>query len=239
MKKIFSVFLVVTLLFFGIPCFAQEVADSADIQVAAYEPITTLFSFASDTFHKGPTFKGAVGTNTFFSNAEVDLMVDLNNDSYGGLVTFISNLELKAETYNYQVFNIGPQYLHVWKVYSEMTFTHVNPSVNGQILSIGFKEGVLTSWSSSPNTLGETMTLQNSQSADQSIYMNSYPLLKGIGVPQDYLSASKDVAFTFTNVRAINDNGNPDNLVNIDPKGNFKDDWKSEGSFSASATTKK
>lgn len=239
MKKIFCVvLLVVSLLVSGIPCFAQEVADSTDVNIA-YEPNTTLFSFASDTFHNGPTFKGAGGTNTFYSSAQVDLMVDLNNDSNGGLVTFLSNFDLKAEAYDYQVFNIGSQYLHVWKVYSEMTFTHANPYVNGQLLNIGFKEGVLTSWSSSKYNLGETMTLQNSQSADQSIYMNAYPLLNGIGVPKYYLNSSKDIAFTFTNVRAIDNNGNPNNLVNIDEKGNFKDDWKSEGSFSASAANEK
>ncbi len=237
MKKFVSLVLILFLLASSIPCFAQEV-DSTNVQLAAVEPPTTLFSFASDTFHNGPTFTGFGGTNTFSSKAEVDLMVDLNNDNYGGTVTFLSILNLKAEVYNYQVFSIGPQYLHVWKVYSEMTFTHVNPSVNAGILGIGFKEGVLTSWSPSPYTLGETMTLQDSQSADPSIYMNSLPLLKGIGAPQEYLSNSKDLAFTFTNVRSIADNGNVNNLVNITKEGMFKDDWKAEGSFSASAALK-
>jgi hypothetical protein len=233
-KKFFSLLLVVILLISGVPCFAQEVADTTNIDILPYEPNTTLFSFASDTFHNGPTFKGAGGTNSFYSGAEVDLVVDLNNDSYGGLVTILSNLSLKAETYDYQVFNFGSQYLHAWKVYSEMTFSHANFSSNSPILGIGFKEGVLTSWSSSPNTLGETMTLQNSQSADPSIYMQAYPLLNGIGIPSYYLNTSKDVAFTFTNIRS-NYNGNADNLVNIDSEGKFKDDWKCEGSFSASA----
>lgn len=237
MKKLVSLVLILFLLASALPCFAQEV-DSASVQQAAIEPPTTLFSFASDTFHNGPTFTGAGGTNTFSSKAEVDLMVDLNNDNYGGTVIFLSNLNLKAEVYDYRVYSVGPQYLHVWKVYSEMTFTHVNPplaSTNSGILGIGFKEGVLTSWSPNPYTLGETMTLQDSQSADQSIYMNSLPLLKGIGAPQEFLADSKDVAFTFTNVRSISDNGNPNNLVNITKEGIFKDNWKAEGSFSASA----
>ncbi len=237
MKKFVSLVLILFLLASAIPCFAQEV-DSTNVQLVPLELPTTLFSFASDTYHNGPTFTGFGGSNTFSSKAEVDLMVDLNNDNYGGTVTFLSNLNLKAEAYDYQVYHIGPQYLHVWKVYSEMLFTHVNPGVNADILGIGFKEGVLTSWSPNPYTLGETMTLQDSQSADQSIYMNSLPLLKGIGAPQEYLSNSKDLSFTFTNVRSIADNGNPNNLVNLSKEGIFKDDWKAEGSFSASASLK-
>ncbi|WP_027627818.1 hypothetical protein [Ruminiclostridium cellobioparum] len=238
MKKFVSLVLILFLLASAIPCFAQEV-DSTNVQLIPLVPPTTFFSFASDTFHSGPTFTGFGGTGTFSSKAEVDLMVDLNDDNYGGTVSFLSNLNLKAEAYDYQVYYIGSQYLHVWKVYAEMTFTHVNPGViNADILGIGFKEGVLTSWSPNSYTLGETMTLQDSQSADQSIYMNSLPLLKGIGVPQEYLDNSRDLAFTFTNVRSATSNGNPNNLVNISKEGIFKDDWKAEGSFSASASLK-
>jgi hypothetical protein len=251
MKKIFSLLLVAVLLVSSIPCFADSITEAGiDFKptiesastvtglAAAKEPATTLFSFASDTYHNGPTFKGNGGTNTFTSDALVNLLVDVNNDLPGGIVSFMANLRLKAEAYDYRVYNIGPQYLHVWKVYSEMTFTHFDPRTNNPILGIGFKEGVLTSWSPSPYTLGETMTLQDSQSADQSIYMDAYPLLNGIGVPKEYLYTSKDLAFTFTNVRAISNNGNPNNLVNLDKEGIFKDDWKSEGSFSASASEK-
>lgn len=244
MKKFISLFLVTVMLVSTVPCFAMggvalEVVDPAGVEILPYKAATTTFSFASDSYDNGPTFKGAGGTGTFFSGAEVDLVVDLNDDRYGGIVTFLSNLNLKAEAYDHQVFYIGSQYLHVWKVYSEMNFSHVNPRLNTPILDIGFKEAVLTSWSPNEYTLGETMTLQDSQSADQSIYMNAAPILNGIGVPQYFLNTSKDVAFTFTNVRSVNENGNEDNLVNLDDKGYFKDDWISEGSFSASAATDK
>lgn len=198
----------------------------------AAEPVTTSFSFASDTYHNGPTFTGD-GPN-FASNAEINLLVDLNSDNYGGLVTFLSQLQLKAELHDYRAYYIGSQWLHVWKVYSEMTFIHVNPTLNSPILAIGFKEGVLTSWSPNSNTIGETMTLQNSESADSSIYMKTYPLLNGIGVTPEHLAWSKDLAFTFTNVRYED----PGALVPIDEKGNFLYQWKAEGSFSASANLK-
>lgn len=247
MKKVFSAILVSALLVASVPCFAQEdiAIDKGvgDVIVIPYDKVmtpTVSFSFASDTFHNGPTFKGVGGgSSTFYSGAQVDLMVDMNNDDYGGTVTFLSNLELKAEAYDHQVFNFGNQFLHVWKVYSEMNFKHVNPALNSPILDIGFKEGVLTSWSPSECTLGETMTLQDSQSADLSIYMNANTLLRGIGVPEVTLYDSKDLAFTFTNVRAVDDNGNMEKLVNLDEKGNFKDDWIAEGSFSASAAIEK
>ncbi len=244
MKKFISLFLVTLMLVSTVPCFALEgvAIDEAvvvDDIILPYKVATASFSFASDSFDNGPTFKGAGGTSTFYSGAEVDLVVDLNEDRYGGIVTFLSNLNLKAEAYDHQVFYIGSQYLHVWKVYSEMKFSHVNPRLNTPILDIGFKEAVLTSWSPNEYTLGETMTLQTSQSADPSIYMQSYAFLNGIGIPQYSLNASKDVAFTFTNVRSVNDNGNEEKLVNLDERGNFKDDWIAEGSFSASAATEK
>ncbi len=237
MKRIISGILIIFLLVSGIPCFAQEV-DTKAILPIPYEPTTTLFSFASDSNHNGPTFKGYAGTTTIAGGAEVDFMIDTNNDTYGGLITILSNFNLKGEGYDYNVFNIGSQYLHVWKFYSEMTFSQANGGSVKDILGIGFKEGVLTSWSPSPDTLGETMTLQCNQSADQSIYMNAYALLNGIGIPSYYLSSSKDVAFTFTNVRSLEPNGNINNLVNLS-KGIFKDNWKAEGSFSASAAAEK
>ncbi len=189
---------------------------------------TTNFSFASDTYYNGPTFSG--GKNYIKSGAEIDLMVDLNNNGIGGTVTFLSRLDLKAETHSYQVFFIGSQYLHMWKVYAEMTFVHLNDPIFPPLLTIAFKEGLLTSWSPSPYTLGETMTLQNSQSADPSIYMFPHPLLNGIGVSKYHLGASRDIAFTFTNVRTLDTGG----LVKLSKSGYFENEWIAEGSFSAS-----
>lgn len=215
-KLIFLLMLISVLLFIPVISLAGEIP-------------TTNFSFASDTYHNGPTFTGA--KNYIKSGAEIDLMVDLNNDGIGGTVTFQSRLDFKAETHSYQVIFVGSQYLHMWKVYAEMTFVHRNDPTFPPLLTIAFKEGLLTSWSSSPYTLGETMTLQNSRSADPGIYMFPHPLLNGIGVSKYHLGASRDVAFTFTNVRAFDTN----DLVKISKSGYFDSEWRSEGSFSASA----
>jgi hypothetical protein len=224
MKKNLIILSAIFLLCLSFTCFMSN--------AMAAEPVTTSFSFASDTYHNGPTF---TGSEAFFtSNAEVNLLVDLNEDNYGGLAAFLSLLRLKAELRDYRAYYVGSQWLHVWKVYSEMTFTHVNPPLNSPILGIGFKEGVLTSWSPNSNTVGETMTLQNSESADPSIYMEAYPILNGVGVTPEHLAWSKDLAFTFTNVRFEK----PGALVPIDEKGNFLYKWKAEGSFSASAYLK-
>lgn len=243
MKKFFSAILVSAMLVSAVPCFAQEIDEPVVPEepgiVLPYKVATASFSFASDSFHNGPTFTGTARTNTFYSDAMVDLMVDVNNDINGGIVTFLSNLNLKAEAREHKVFEYGGQYLHVWKVSSDMQFTHVNPRLNTPILGIGFKDAVLTSWSPNLYTLGETMTLQTSLSADPSVYMKAYTLLEGIGVPQNTIDYSRDIAFTFTNVRAANYNENEERLVNLDEEGNFKDDWIAEGSFSASAATEK
>ncbi|NLW46397.1 MAG: hypothetical protein GXY86_03525 [Firmicutes bacterium] len=192
---------------------------------------TTYFSFASDTFYNGPTFSGA--KNYIKSGAEIDLMVDLNNDGIGGTVTFLSRLDLKAEVHSYNVFYIGSQYLHMWKVYAKITFVHRDDPTYPPLLTIAFKEALLTSWSPKPDVLGETMTLQNNQSADPSIHMFPHPLLNGIGVKDYSLAVSRDVAFTFTNVRT-----DKNELVRVSKSGYFANEWQSEGSFSASAGSK-
>jgi hypothetical protein len=190
---------------------------------SADEISTTYFSFASDTFSNGPTFSGA----------EVDLMIDLNNDGIGGTVTFLSRLDLKAEIRDYQVFYIGSQFLHMWKVNGEITFVHRNDPTYPPLLTIVFMEGLLASWSPKPDLLGETMTLQHNQSAASTIRMHTYPLLNGIGIYDYNLVASKNLAITFTNVRT-----GKNSLVQLDRSGYFKDEWRSEGSFSASASSK-
>lgn len=228
MKKLWFMIVLLVVLNMSLFCFAEE---KPAVSILPTKIPTTSFSFASDTYHQGPTFTGY--QNYIKSGAEVDLKVDLNNDTYGGTVTFLANLELKAEIYDHRVYYIGSQWLHVWKVYAEITFIHTNRLTQKPLLTIAFKEGVLTSWSPNNDTIGETMTLQNCESADPSIYMKPQSLLNGIGVSSTYLSTSEDIAFTFTNIRPVNSESGP--LVGITKSGTFSREWVSEGSFSASA----
>jgi hypothetical protein len=224
MKKNLVVVLSILFLSFALIC---------GVQSPALAETTTTFSFASDTYHQGHTFKGE--QNNIFSDSEIDLMVDLNSDTYGGLVTYHSRMRLTAQTGIYQVYAVGPQYLHVWKVSGEIVFTHINATAgNPPILTITFKEAVLTSWSPNPTTIGETMTLQDSESADESIAMTAHTLLTGIGVKPEFLTQSEDFAFTFTHVRSAS-GGSPFALIKVDKAGNLMEPWVAEGSFSASA----
>jgi hypothetical protein len=198
--------------------------------IYAAEPLATTFSFASDTYHQGPTFKGE--GNYLSSEAEVELIVDKNADEYGGPVSFLARLKFTAKLSDYQYFYVNGQYLHVWKVYGEGAFYHIDAIAGDPpILSFGFKEGALTSWSSSYAVIGETMTLQACESAN-GIYFNTEKLLDGIGVSQYRLDKGKGLAFTFTRVHP---DGNPTGLIPISKTGSLRANWVAEGSFSAAA----
>lgn len=223
MKKFFLVTLSVIFLSVALICAAPHPAMAEE---------TITFSFASDTFHQGPTFKGE--GNNITSESEIELMVDLNSDTYGGLVTFLSKMRIQANMHSYQIYSVGPQYLHVWKVTGEILFTHINALAGDlPLLTINFGEAVMTSWSSSPYELGGTMTLQDNESADPSIIMVPHPLLLGIGVRPDLLEFSEDFAFTFTNIRLAGKTST--HPIPIEKDGYIKGNWLAEGSFSASA----
>lgn len=223
MKKFFIVTLSVIFLSVALICAAPH---------PAMADVTTTFSFASDTFHQGPTFTGeGLMIN---SESEIELMVDLNSDTYGGLVTFLSKMRIQANMHSYQIYSVGPQYLHVWKVTGEILFNHINAVTGDQpILTIQFREAVLTSWSPSPNELGESMTLQDNENADPAIIMAAQPLLVGIGVNKEFLNVSEDFAFTFTNIRLAGKTST--HPIPIEKDGYIKGNWLAEGSFSASA----
>jgi hypothetical protein len=198
-------------------------------EVAPIRRTTTSFSFASDDNHNGPTFRGRAG-RTIESKAAVDLMVDINGDNDGGLVTFQSVCVVKAELYDHSVISVDNNWLHIWKVGGEITFYHRSNNPYNPLLSIRFKKGVLTSYSPYWYTIGETMTLENSARVDASIQMIPGARLLKMGVTQSNLAWSEDVALTFTNVRTIHSKP-----VEVDREGALLWNWLSEGSFSASA----
>ena len=187
---------------------------------------TVYFSFASDDYHDGPTFSGS--QNHIGGVAEVDLMVDNNDDGLGGQVTFLSDFDFTGQIRKHQVVSVGTDFLHIWDFYSsQTTFIHVTSGFL-PILVIGIDDGVLTSLSPNANTLGETMPLQSSEGVDTACVvfpLNLLATMLGVTYP-----TSEDVAYTFTNVRTASGG-----LVGLDKDGNFSESWTSEGSFSASA----
>lgn len=198
------------------------------IAAAIYADNTVTFSFASDDFHSGPTFEG--GKNVLWGKAEVGFVIDGNQDFPGGRTELLSVFTIEAEMYDYRVFFIGSQYLHVWKIAAHIVF-HYKDAKYGDpvILEIEFKEGVVTSWSPNRHTIGETMTIQNSESADQGIFFTPYNQLKFLAGYN--LTVSEDLAFTLTNVTPVNDSEYK--LIPVS-EGYLKEEFKAEGSFSAS-----
>lgn len=190
---------------------------------------TVTFSFASDDFHGGPTFGGE--KLTLYGKAEVGFVIDNNQDHYGGRTELLSIFKIEAELYDYRVFFIGSQYLHVWKIAAKITFHHRDAkSGDPLILDIAFKEGVMTSWSPSRDMIGETMTIENSEPADPNIMFTSYNQLKYLAGYN--LKESEDLAFTLTNIQPIRPIGS--RLIPVSPYGEIEERFKAEGSFSAS-----
>lgn len=192
------------------------------------------FSFASDDYHEGPTFRGDGGEIS--GEARVDLMVDQQSDFEGGVVIFPSTFKLTAKMHSYQVVPLGAGFLHIWEFEGEFAFNHYDVAFGFPLLlTTRFKYAVLTSQSPSNTQAGETMTLQASQSVDGNVSFKD-----GAGVeavlnliyPDDYIARGSDFAFTFTNVRAGGSVIGPP--PNLSLGGKFTESWESEGSFSAS-----
>lgn len=194
----------------------------------------TTFSFASDDEDSGPTF---ISKNAdFVVNAPgsvFDLMVDVNDDNAGGLVTFQSVHNFQAQLYDYNVIRCGASYLHIWKAKGVTTFSHFD-AITGfpMILTITFSEAVFISYSPGTSVLGETATLQSSLSVDPGVKFAAGTQLIGIGVPQSDIADGQDFAYTLTNIRA-QATGAP--FPKLDAKGEWAEEWQSEGSFSAAA----
>lgn len=199
------------------------------------------FSFASDDNHDGPTFQGHSGGSmpNDFNEAStpsadgvvnVDLMVDLNDDAAGGIVIFPAQFFFAGNISGYTVGARGGGWVHQWDVDGSIVFIHAG---TGQaLLVITYQQALLTSFSPSIGTLGETATLQDSEGVDSAIRFFTFPLLHGIGVKDASVSASEDFAFTLTRIRSTVLSGLP-----FLDHGQFLHGWLSEGSFSAHATS--
>lgn len=188
------------------------------------------FSFASDDDHDGPTWVSN-GSDVLDSIAEVDLMVDFNEDNGGGVVIFPTQAFLFVQLQEYKLLGFAGNFLHIWTVSGRIDFFHRDSTAFSPLLTIGFSNGVMTSWSPSTITLGETLTLQTSESTDTFTQMFPQTLLQGIGIKTSFTANGEDLALTFTNVRNAQENG----LPTIDGNGRFLQSWTAEGSFSAAA----
>jgi hypothetical protein len=187
-------------------------------------------SFASDDYHEGPTFTG-LGAE-IHGKARVDLMLDRQGDFEGGVVIFPSWFAFDAKIVNYKVIPWGANFLHIWDLSGSFSFNHYDLGLGSPfLLGTKFETAVLTSLSPSATQAGETMTLQDSQSADASVaFQDGGPLeaVLNLVYPNDYFALGSGFAFTFTHVRVGDFVGSPPNISG----GQFKDEFKAEGSFS-------
>lgn len=190
----------------------------------------TTFSFRSDDTHDGPVFTFYNGTS-IEAKVGLDLMVDVNDDNGGGQITFQSTFVFRGEAYDYMVVPCGSNWLHVWKVKADMFFDHFDATVANRLLSVYFQEATLTSISPSPSRVGQTLTLQVSESADPSLTFKPDTILIGAGVDPNEVVEREDLAFTFTKTRGPNFS----QLIPLSG-GKWKDDFTTESSFSASGS---
>lgn len=187
----------------------------------------TTFSFAADDTHDAPVFSfDAFGP--IRADAIVNLQIDVNDDSQGGLVEFQSNFFFNGEIYSYDLLNCGSNWVHVWKVRGYFSFHHFGIHLPGALLRVGFEEAILTSASPYSNRVGQTFTLQVSDSIDPSLTYTPYARLIGAGVPAS-LSNGLDFAFTFTKARDKNQNQHIP-MFHL----TWTENFTAEGSFSGS-----
>jgi len=200
------------------------------VSAAAWAKPPIYVSFASDDFHEGPTFTG-LGPE-IHGKARVDLMLDQQGDFEGGVVIYPSWFNFEARVVDYKVFPWGPNFLHVWNLKGNFSFSHYDVGFGSPfLLGTSFETAVLTSISPSPIQAGETMTLQDSRSSDASVaYRDGGPFeaVVNLNYPDDYVGLDSEFAFTFTHVRVGDFVGSPPKISD----GQFKDEFKAEGSFS-------
>jgi hypothetical protein len=200
------------------------------VGAAAWAKPPIYVSFASDDYHEGPTFTG-LGPE-IQGKARVDLMLDQQGDGEGGVVIYPSWFTFEAKMVNYKVIPWGANFLHIWDLEGSFSFNHYDVALGSPVLlGTRFGHAVLTSLSPNVGQAGETMTLQDSQSADAIVAFRDggpFEAVVDLPYPPDYISLGSGFAFTFTHVRVGDFGTVPPNLSG----GQFKDEFKAEGSFS-------
>ena len=200
------------------------------VGAAAWAKPPIYVSFASDDFHEGPTFTG-FGLE-IKGKARVDLMLDQQGDGEGGVVIFPSWFAFEAKIVNYKVIPWGANFLHIWDLSGNFSFNHYDVLLGSPfLLGTKFENAVLTSLSPNVNQAGETMTLQDSQSADAIVAFQDggpFEAVVNLTYPNDYVGLGSGFAFTFTHVRV----GDFVGLPPILSSGQFREEFKAEGSFS-------
>lgn len=205
-------------------------------------PRSVTFSFASDDHHDGPTFT-ITGGNKISAKASVDLMVDLNNHTPGGQVTFQATLILEGELSKHQVCPVSLPLLtgftHTWVIKpTVLRFDHNAPgtSLAPNLLEVVSPYLILQAVSSSPSFIMDAANITIHERLAPNIVFIPGPRMQGIGVTPPALQQNEELAFTLTNIKRLSGGISASAPIMIDAAtGNFLNDFIAEGSFSASA----
>ena len=202
-----------------------------------------LFSFASDDNADGPTFSGLTGTVDdaipfdFSASIDVDFLVDLNHDAPGGTVTFPgATFEFLGFIGGYAPITFGGAVVHNWTLGDAM-YT-IKDATGADILTATFNNALMTSFSPSGSTMGQTATIQGNDLTDSSLTFTAGPALTAAtGLTDDSLTLDKNFEFTLTDLEAAALGGLvPLAPAQFDPQVLVPAvDWTAEGSHSAEA----
>ena len=186
------------------------------------------FSFASDTSADNPTFM-AQGFNIFDAGTVlVDFLVDDNLHDPGGVTEFTGSVfDFQGTIWDYASIQVGNNWMHMWSIAGSYSFGE------GDLLTTEFNATLVSSLSPNQDTIGETLTIQGSESTDPSIHFMAGTDLNAINIFDSDLMAEEAFAFTLTEIRNLDGTG----LPHIDTTtGEFLEAWDAEGSYSAFAT---
>ena len=224
--------------------FAQDVPpiDPIPLPIPLPPLKSVTFSFASDDHHAGPTFT-ITGGNIISAKAPVDLMVDLNNHTNGGQVTFQALLILEGQLMKHQVCTVSLPttigFVHTWVIKpTVLRFDHIAPGtlLPPDLLEIKSDYLIFQAVSTSPTFIMDAANITIHERLAPNILFIPGPRMVGIGVNPTNIQYNEDVAFTLTNIKRIVPGGVFFSApIAIDAAGNFLADFVAEGSFSASA----
>lgn len=210
---------------------------------ATAEAQRVCFSFASDRNSDGPTFFGQPPVNVRdgspvdpSGSVVVELWVQPFCNS-GPLFSRKVQVLYRTEIGPYQPFPFLGGFANTWNAEGLVRF--IDLATSSVFLDIEFHRGLMTSWSTAPDLLGPTATVQDSEDLDPNIQFIAGPellaILAAAGYPAGLLDVGEDFAFTMTNIREPGPGGAAAVVPIVVATGELLDRWVAEGSFSAAA----
>lgn len=193
-----------------------------------------FFSFASDVSAQSPTFQGVpaaapasggiadAGPLSPAARINTMLLWDADGDGPQPAMAFASYLTFQVTLSQPLLTPFAGGFIQSWIASGQYEFR--DSATNDTILRISFDNAAFLSFSDAANFLGNTATLQNSDTTDASLTFTGFGPLAG----RD-LSGPRSQAFTFTALRGPNGQ-----RASVQQGGFIQPGWVSEGSWSAS-----